>query len=86
MSNREHLRRAVQVKKMAEKEAMAVEAASIAIDKKKKREQAKANKQTVECIMNATRAMLDALEEIEHANVKDITDLFDTMNMDCITA
>ena len=86
MSNREHLRRAVQVKKMAEKEAMAIEAASIAIDKKRKREQAKANKQTISCIMNATRAMLDALEEIEQANVKDLSNLFDTMNMDCITA
>ena len=62
--SREHLRRTVQIKKMVEDVVNKAEAESIRIDKKRKREQAKASKETVKRFMSATYDMLQALEDI----------------------
>jgi len=82
---REHLRRKVQVKKMVEDAVKKAEAESIRIDKKRKREEAKASKQTVKRFMSATQDMLAALEEIEQSKISSVANLFDMMSVtDCI--
>ena len=82
---REHLRRKVQVKKMVEDAVKKAEAESIRIDKKRKREEAKASKQTIKRFMSATQDMLAALEEIEQSKISSFTNLFSTMKViDCI--
>ena len=81
---REHLRRKVQVKKMVEDAVKKAEVESIRIDKKRKREEAKASKQTVKRFMSATQDMLAALEEIEQSKISSISNLFGMMNVtDC---
>ena len=83
--SREHLRRTVQVKKMVQDAVNKAEAESIRIDKKRKREQAKASKQTVKRFMSATQDMLAALEEIQRADISSVVNLFDMMSVaDCI--
>ena len=83
--SREHLRRTVQVKKMVHDAVNKAEAESIRIDKKRKREQAKASKQTVKRFMNATQDMLAALDDIQRADISSVANLFGIMNVtDCI--
>ena len=82
---RDHLRRTVQVKKMVEDAVKKAESESIRIDKKRKREEAKASKQTIKRFMSATQDMLAALEEIEQSKISSFTNLFSTMKViDCI--
>jgi len=82
---REHLRRKVQVKKMVEDAVKKAEVESIRIDKKRKREEAKASKQTVKRFMSATQDMLAALEDIQRADISSVANLFDMMSVtDCI--
>jgi hypothetical protein len=78
---RTHLKRAVQVKREKEIMIKAVETSFITIQKKIKRNTAKANREISKRFNASAYDMLAALEEIEQAEIQTVENMFEVMAM-----